>query len=137
MSSDDATLCYAEETWAYFTTRTDGSQWGGDWNDAPHENNAGTPYTWREYMAKDGVPPDEIVKVAWDGPYTLPCENHMNSPWSVQQINARKVPWFAPCPYYGDNAEPIMAGTTLAEFRRAVMAAGGAVYERRPTDERP
>ena len=40
-----AVLCYVDSPWAYFTTRPLEKQWGDDWNDAPYEHNAGTPYT--------------------------------------------------------------------------------------------
>ena len=37
-------LCYVEGNWAYFTTKDLDKQWGDDWDDAPYEHNAGTPY---------------------------------------------------------------------------------------------
>ena len=40
----DPILCYVDEPWAYFTTQDLDKQWGDDWNDAPYEHNAGTPY---------------------------------------------------------------------------------------------
>ena len=89
-------LCYVEGNFAYFTTQPLAKQWGDDWDDAPYEHNAGEPYLptvcykttgpekdpldWND----DGTPKWGIVKVAWDGPFSPPCENHINSPWSVQ-----------------------------------------------------
>jgi hypothetical protein len=37
-------LCYVKGNWAYFTSRPLSEQTGDDWNDAPYEHNAGTPY---------------------------------------------------------------------------------------------
>lgn len=39
------TLCYVDGNRAYFTTQPLDQQWGDDWDDAPYEHNAGTPYT--------------------------------------------------------------------------------------------
>ena len=81
-------LCYIEGSWAYFTTRKLSEQWGDDWDDAPYEHNAGTPNDYSDHDKKDGREPWQIVKVAWDGDFEPPCEGHLNSPWSVEQINA-------------------------------------------------
>ena len=37
-------LCYVDGAFAYFTTRPLAEQWGDDWDDAPYEHNAETPY---------------------------------------------------------------------------------------------
>ena len=122
-------LVYVEDSWAWFTTRPDWQeQWGDDWNDAPYEHNAGEPYTWKPYMAERGVPHYEIVKVAWDGAdLRLPRDGFLNSPWSVQQINAGAIAWLMP-PDYSDALVAIMAGTTLHDFIGEIHGQGGTVY---------
>jgi hypothetical protein len=109
-------LCYATESWAFFTSQPLLSQYGDDWNDAPYESNAGEPYTgdWT------------IETVAWQGPFILPDFEHFNSPWSVQDINTGKVPWFRPV--CGMDGPVIWAGTVLDEFCQIVREGGGHVY---------
>lgn len=139
----DARLCYVEGSWAYFTTQSLDKQWGDDWNDAPYEHNAGEPYTWRPtQMIKahgewttipNGASRWEIVKVAWEAnDCETPAERDPpNSRYSVEQINARKVPWLTD-PGYGTRPRvytPVVwAGATLAEFTEIIEARGGRVY---------
>jgi hypothetical protein len=40
----DYKLCYVSGSFAWFTTQELSKQWGDDWNDAPYEHNAGSPY---------------------------------------------------------------------------------------------
>ena len=47
-------LCYIEKNFAYFTTQDLEKQWGDDWDDAPYEHNAGTPYEPRIFYYADG-----------------------------------------------------------------------------------
>lgn len=135
-------LCYAEEGWAWFTTKPLMDQWGDDWNDAPYEHNAGRPYApcWhredggecdcdickRDWHA-DGTPKWRVIRVGWTGDLVLPAHDHMNSPWSVEDINAHAVPWLA-CPPWCDHGVRIYAGATLEEFVGLVQRASGAVY---------
>ena len=44
-SSVSAKLCYVDQSWAFFTTKSLSDQWGDDWDDAPYEHNAGYPYS--------------------------------------------------------------------------------------------
>lgn len=125
---DDLKLCYVRGPWAWFTTRELSEQWGDDWNDALYEHNAGPPY--ERIGHEEGA--WDIVKVAWDGWLEEPCERHLNSPWSVEQINAGAVAWLH-SPSYEDANVVIPAGTTLPEFRRLVAEARGHVYEDRAT----
>lgn len=128
---NDHRLCFVEGPWAYFTTKELSKQWGDDWNDAPYEHNAGPPYRWREETdAKLGLVPWEIVKVAWDGPLVPPCEGHVNSPYSVEEINRGAVAWLR-SDHHSRGKILIPAGTTLHEFFSLVEAAGGHVYVER------
>ena len=108
-----AVLCYVEDNWAYFTTRGLSKQWGDDWDDAPYEHNAGTPYEWNERWGAFGVPFYHIVKVAFDGPFERPCDPHLNSPYSVQRINSGAIAWLT-TERWCDKIVAIPAGTTLS-----------------------
>ena len=114
-------LCYVRGPWAWFTTQPVTEQWGDDWNDAPYEHNAGSPYkgdTWK------------IKKIAWEGPFEEPCDGHQNSPYSVKVINAgRKTPWLRPDPWTENPSAGIWAGASLPKFIEAMTRAGGQVYQ--------
>ena len=156
-------LCYVAGNFAYFTTKPLSEQWGDDWDDAPYEHNAGTPYSpcwhnepghrnnpnskrgWRPgtqtpYSAgemcrcascvkdwgEDGTPKWEIIKIGWDGDFSPPCENHTNSPWSVQQINSGAAPWLFT--RWAKTPVSIPAGVSVEEFRRLIELGGGSVF---------
>lgn len=140
-------LCYVKDQWAYFTTQELDKQWGDDWNDAPYEHNAGTPYkpVWHREAkhVKDGklcmcescladwdgiVPRWEIKCVAFEGPFTQPYEGHFNSPWTVEQINRGAVAWLRSDNYTQHTKVNVMAGCTYDEFIKAVKLGGGKVY---------
>lgn len=121
-------LCYVSGHWAYFTTRKLADQWGDDWNDAPYEHNAGSPYEFHESDAKRGTDPWEISKVAWDGEFETPDEGHCNSPYSVQQINAGVVAWLRTSRWKAGEITVIHAGVTLDEFCELIRKGGGKIY---------
>jgi hypothetical protein len=74
----------------------------------------------------DGTPKYRIVKVAWDGPFVVPCDGCLNSQWSVEQINAGAVAWLAS---QGINPPvAIVAGTLFDQFVEKVQGVGGTVY---------
>jgi hypothetical protein len=75
----------------------------------------------------DGTPKFEIVKVAWAGDFMLPHEGHLNSPWSVEQINSLAVAWLR-TPEYTKPELHIFAGTTLDDFIKKIKCGGGSVY---------
>ena len=118
-------LCYVEGSFAFFTTQDLDKQWGDDWNDAPYEHNAERPYEWAEYMEKHGIEPYEIKRVAFDAEFDQPCSHTINSPYSVQQINAGAIPWLRST----ISKVSIPAGTTLPDFINLVNQAGGTVYQ--------
>jgi hypothetical protein len=127
---DSAVLCYVDGSFAYFTTQPLEEAWGDDWNDAPYEHNAGTPYgpfkgregDWEQ----DGSPKWEIIKVAYDGWLSEARERHPDSPLSVQDINAGRAPWLVD--KHGRSGVKIQAGTSLREFIELVKKADGEVY---------
>jgi hypothetical protein len=110
-------LCYVAR-FAYFTSKPLDKQWGDDWDDAPYNCNAGSPYS---------DSPDQIVKVAFDGDYTVPSETAFNCPYSVQNINQGQIPWLV-FNKYDKESISIPAGTTLEDFCALVKKAGGSVY---------
>lgn len=120
-------LVYAAEGWAFFTTARVDEVYGDDWDDAPYEHNAGDPYL-------DRWP---IWIVAVETALALPDSGLRNSPWSVEDINAGKVPWFRPDPFAsGIQGVSIYAGCSYAAFVELVGAAGGRIYEPRAADDR-
>lgn len=123
-------LCYVDSPWAYFSTADPSDVWGDDWNDAPHDCNAGEPYD-------DKAP--GLVKVAYDadlwpvGAGTF--AGYVKDRWgwlSVQQINNGEAPWLVRIVYDAQSMRhdlEIHAGVTLEEFKSMVAQAGGTVYE--------
>jgi len=111
-------LCYIEDAWAYFTTQELEKQWGDDWNDAPYEHNAGTPYT------EEGF---KITRVAFDGEFEQPKDGHFNSPYSVEMINKKACAWLRTSSWK-EKQDAICAGATFEEFEMFIKRNGGQVY---------
>lgn len=128
VASGSPVLCYVDGQWAYFTTRKLSEQCGDDWNDAPYEHNAGTPYEYSDHDLQNGCAPWTITKVAFDGDFEPPCYAHTNSPWSVEQINAGAVAWLRTSSWRAELPVLIAAGTTLDRFCELIRAGGGNVY---------
>jgi hypothetical protein len=122
-------LCYVSDCWAYFTTQKLSNQWGDDWDDAPYEHNAGTPYAFHDSDEKKGAKPWKITRVAWDGDFETPSSNQSNSPWSVKEINAGAVAWLRSSRWNGKSVI-IPAGTSLERFCELIWEGGGSVYLR-------
>jgi len=121
-------LCYVGNGTAYFTRLPLSAQWGDDWNDAPYEHNAGTPY---EHL-DDGA---DIMKIKFEfrsgDSMVTPDEGHSNSPWSVQTINKGAVPWLR------NDQVRIFAGVSPEFFSQAITEQGGTVYlEHKPRKAR-
>jgi hypothetical protein len=134
-------LCYVKDDTAYFTTQDLDKQTGDDWDDAPYEHNAGTPYGPSiSYFADgheeknsqdwnaDGTPKFEIYHLkftAWR--LETPADNVHNSRYSVKDVNAGAVAWLR-----GnlDDGTPIAipAGASIDEFKQTVRLAGGTIY---------
>ena len=125
-------LCYMDYEKAWFTDDFE-HQWGDDWDDAPYEHNAGEPYnTWSELIEDN----ENIWKRKWKNhqidlkevyyriPYInyLPYEGHENSPYSVEDINKKKVPWLHTKKY------DIYAGTSFEDFIKIIKEHNGEVW---------
>jgi len=127
--SEEPILCYIsgrerERHRAYFTTGPLEEMWGDGWAKKPYECNAGDPYPPhnREYR---------IFRVAYDGEWQMPCDGHWNSPWSVKEINQKRVPWLQTL--YAEERIQIFAGTSLLEFIRLITRGRGHYYFDRET----
>ena len=136
----DYKLCYVdsseytgESIILYFTALDDVTkQWGDDWDDAPYEHNAGTPYEYDYSQPEQGVengrgiyPEIGIFKMIVDGGYNIltPRTNQLNSPYSVEDINRGVVPWLTIVDK-NDKAIFVKAGTTLADTLEALRQSG-------------
>ena len=120
-------LCYVDENILYFTDNF-ANQWGDDWDDAPYEYNASEPYERKyyteyddEWCVKNGK--GNIRKIAfdrYDGYYIKqPKDGFCNSPYSVEAVNKKAVPWL-----YNEEAAALFAGATMAEAKRWLKKAG-------------
>lgn len=109
-------LCFVKGCWAYFTPKKLSEEWGDDWNDAPYEHNAGEPYG------------EGVVKVAFDADLEQPRDRFLNSPFSVEQINAGEVAWLRSPSWKSGAPVVIHAGTSIEEFFELVRKSGGEVY---------
>lgn len=116
---------------AYFTDTFE-HQWGDDWDDAPYEHNAETPYyDWSEliednediHKRKYKHHPIEIKKIYFElNDYKVPCSGTQNSPYSVQDINKGVVAWI-----WTDKFK-LFAGATMEEFINAIKENDGKIY---------
>lgn len=125
----DAVLCYVEGNIAFFTTQQLDQQWGDDWNDAPYEHNAGTPYAFSEYDAKQGKTPWQIYRVFFDAHLNTPADLAYsgNSRYSVLDINRYAAAWLV-SESWVENRVIIQAGTSLGDFIGMIHKSGGIVY---------
>ena len=138
MEKKEFKLCYIEDGRAFFTTQDVEEQWGDDWDDAPYEYNAGHPYNPGMYhysngeskpndtdWNEDGTPKWEIMDVMFNCSWVdEPREGHLNSPYSVQQINNKEIAWLR-----NEHREVYLyAGATLEEFESFVKELDGSVY---------
>lgn len=136
----DYKLCYidsseytGEPMTLYFTELDDVTkQWGDDWDDAPYEHNAGTPYEndydQPEQGVKNGMgiyPKIDIYKVVVDGGHNImtPRTNQLNSPYSVEDINKGVVPWLT-IKDKNNKSIFVKAGSTLKETLEALGKSG-------------
>lgn len=130
----DCKLCYVDSSeyenepmTLYFTEKDVNAQWGDDWGDTPYEHNAGSPYEYDysqpEMGVKDGVgiyPKILIYKIKlvvsqyFPKLYT-PRTNLLNSPYSVEDINKKIVPWIT-IEHKDGSKIFIHAGMTVKEF---------------------
>jgi len=149
MSSYKWKLCYVEdfENWSqgpfqlYFTPLPIDKQWGDDWDDAPYEHNAGTPYTEDYSQPEQGVenghgiyPKIDIKKIyiesGWEVDMFTPRNGHNNSPYSVRDINFGVIPWVT---LKSKGKDPIFlrAGMEMSKVIKMCQDFGVEVYTRK------
>ena len=85
----------------------------------------------------DGTPRFHVFKVAFEGPFVTPRDGSTNSQWSVEQINAKGVPWLRSDPVFGRVPCEIWAGTRFVDFRRIIEMAGGHCFVGATIDTEP
>ena len=114
-------LCYVKDGDCYFANTEPEKVWGDDWDDAPYEHNAGEPYSHREEY--------EVFRLKIDTGNNLlePCEYHTNSPYSVQDINRKRVSWLRTAEWI-ESHFVIHAGTTVKDFVKTLQSNGYPVY---------
>jgi hypothetical protein len=107
-------LCYVRDNIMYFTDNFE-NQWSDDWDDAPYEHNAEPPYEWNDNESDEWNVEHHhghIRKIAFEHHWYIrrPCDGHLNSPYSVEDINKGAIAWL-----YSEEAGGLMAGSTMAE----------------------
>lgn len=107
-------LCYIDHYsgTAYFTdlpVTGEGCVWGDDWDDAPYQYNAGSPYDYT----------DRIKFEAW-----LYEPSDSNSHFTVARINSGSVPWLVT----PNGDEKLYAGASVEEFKDFVRRHGGTIW---------
>jgi hypothetical protein len=137
-------LCYVDERSMWFTALPLDKQWGDDWDDAPYEHNAGTPYDNREgpsHLCEVHF----IDQVVHNTEIATPREGEINSRYSVEQINAGVIPWLRAL-RYNDQApvwnyeyipdRVLMAGVSIEEAIDFVFDNGGFAWRASSIDPR-
>lgn len=126
-------LCYVDGNKAYFTNDFENC-WGDDFDDIPYEHNAGEPYDYWSELIEDNEDifkrkyihhPIELKELFYEFPnewVKLPCDAHLNSPYSVEMINKGAIAWIT-----GENFI-IPAKTEYNKFIEIVQKNGGIVY---------
>ena len=108
-------LCYVRDNIMYFTDDFENVH-GDDFNDAPYECNAGTPYSWSKYLTDEENKEYGHTHLRYLGFYSEdvwikePCDYGYNSYFSVEDINKGAVAWL-----YCEEAGGLMAGATIEE----------------------
>lgn len=140
-------LCYVKDGTAYFTSGRLEDAWGDDWNDAPYEHNAETPYepgirhmTQGKYLpgsewTEQGMPRWQILRVKFSDfrdDVILPYEGYPEArSWSVEQINKGRVSWLRVWSYSREApavVDQLAAGATYPMFEDFVRRHGGMVW---------
>ena len=125
-------LCYVDGNKAWFTKILKNNG-GDDWDDAPYEHNAGEPYNdWSELIEdnedifkrkyKHHEIKHKVLYFETESNMILPCDNYLNSPYSVEDINKQAVAWI-----HTDDFN-ILAGTTIENFIDILERHGGKVF---------
>lgn len=118
-------LCYIKNNKAYFTSNWK-EQWGDDWDNRPYEHNAEEPYY--HYWKNNVEYPIKMKELYFELPclYSEPCEGHVNSPYSVEDINNHRCPWLTI--QTSNKTHYIFAGTSYTKFIKQIEELDGRIY---------
>lgn len=105
MDINNFKLCYFKDNFAYFTSDFE-NQTGDDWNDAPFDSNAGTPYDHKGTI---------VFKIALYGDFSSAQDDQYSRPTSVDDINKGFMPWIVNG-WNSDTTWAILGGTSYLEF---------------------
>ena len=123
-------LCLVSGSFAHFTDCPLNLQWGDDWDDAPFEHNAGSPYANHD-EGGERVKHD-VFSVFIAGGFDYPDSYQLNSAYSVEQINDKEVAWMKTdrhnVKWQGCENVEVWAGATFAEFLDYVRRAKAVIY---------
>lgn len=120
-------LCYVDNNILYFTDDFNTCR-GGNWHKAPYEHNSDPPYTIDEDLTEEENKEfghTNLRYIAYLSNYRVhqPYYGHLNSPYSVEDINNGAIPWL-----YHENAGGLVAGATIKEafewFKKANIKCG-------------
>lgn len=140
LEKDEYYLCYGDpdENILYFSERHAKDNWGDDWDDAPYEHNAGTPYNedydGPELGIKNGrgiYNPIDIKEVRFELNEEIyeirkPCYGTINSSYAVKDINNGAIAWLYIKSCIKDKESiAVNADCTLIEFTRIIKSLGG------------
>lgn len=107
-------LCYVDSGVMYFTDDFKNVH-SDDWDDKPYEHNAEPPYPMSDRYSEEenrriGNTVLRYLAFMKDWETREPCDGHLNSPYSVEDINKGAIPWL-----YNPKAGGLMAGATIEE----------------------
>lgn len=118
-------LCYVEDgSWAWFTTQPIESQWGSSWETQPFEYDSGAPFEW---MPNSNTVPYSLTVIGFKADLFTPPFFAPSIKVSVQEINAKAMPWLRSGPWNNAQIE-VWAGATITEFLDAITAIGGQAF---------
>lgn len=113
-------LCYVNHGYAWFAPYEPTKIYGDDWNDAPYEHNASSPYGYDDDHKLEVA----FIKIVYESDHETPADKgYPNSRYSVEDINQKHVAWLAHSDF-----PPIFAGVSIDEFCNAIWKTGGAIY---------
>jgi len=114
MNDNIERLCYIYKGKAYFTYHDITEVCGDDWDDIPYEYNAEPPYS--RYISST---------LYFEVDMYEPYERFVNSPYSVEMINAGQVPWLVSI---SNDNKIIPAGISKEYFVEAIRKWGGKLW---------
>lgn len=108
-------LCLVDGNEMFFTSSFE-DQWGDDWNDAPYDCNAGSPYEDDKHHVISAF----VKKIN----LRTPCDLHYNAPYSAEDLNHKAAAWL----FDAEHGVSIFGGDTLEEVIAKAKEAGEEVF---------